>query len=74
MPSVPPSMASLLMSTILESYINFDGGNASDELGESTFEESVDWGKQKFYFGLNGNRRMAVQLLKQLNGIKLHWK
>jgi hypothetical protein len=52
----------------------FDGNYVSDELGESTFEELANWGKPSSYFGPYGNRRMAIQLLGQLDGTELHWK
>jgi hypothetical protein len=42
--------------------INFDGGNAFDELGEFTYEYLANWDKLGFYFGPSGNRRMAIQI------------
>jgi hypothetical protein len=59
---------------ILESNINFDGGNAFDELGESTYEYLANWDKLRFYFGPGGNQNMAIQILWQLDGTKLHWR
>ncbi len=52
----------------------FNGNYVSNELGESTFEESIDTGKPRSYFGPYENQRMAIQLLGQLDGIKLHWR
>ncbi len=52
----------------------FDGNYVSNELGESTFDELANWGKPRSYFGPYGNRRRAIQLLGQLDGIELHWR
>jgi hypothetical protein len=46
----------------IESNMNVDGSNASNELGKSTFENTTDWDKLGSYFDLGGNRRMAIQL------------
>ncbi len=43
----------------------------SNDLGEDTFEDSNDWGKHGFYFGLGGIQRV-VQLFGQLDKIELH--
>lgn len=59
---------------ILESNINFDGSNASDELGESTYEKLANWDKPGSYFGPSANKRMTIQILGQLDGIELHWR
>ncbi len=59
---------------ILESNINFDGGNASDELGESTYEKLANWDKPGSYFCPSANKRMTIQILGQLDGIELHWR
>jgi hypothetical protein len=45
-----------------------------DDLGEHTFEDLDDWDKYGFYFGLGGGQRTTVQLLEQLDKIKLHWR
>jgi hypothetical protein len=71
---MPPSMAIFSLLPVLESNINFDGGNASNELGESMSKESVDWNKPWFYFDPNGNQRMVIQLLGQLDVTELHWR
>jgi hypothetical protein len=73
-PPMPPSMAILSLLPILELNINFDGSNAFNELGESISKESVDWSKPGFYFDPNGNQRMVIQLLGQLDVTKLHWR
>jgi hypothetical protein len=52
----------------------FDGGYVSNELGEYTYEDSVDWDELVSYFGLHGNQRMTIKLLGQLGDIELHWK
>ncbi len=49
----------------------FDAAYVSDDLGEHTFEDSNDWDKFGSYFGLGGGRRMAIQLLEQLDEIEL---
>jgi hypothetical protein len=41
---------------------------------EYTFEDSDDWDKPRSFFGPNGIGRTIVQLLKQLDGIELHYK
>jgi hypothetical protein len=60
------SMAPLL---ILESDVNFDGGNASNELGESTYEELANWDKSWSYFCPNANQRMTIQNLDNWMGL-----
>ncbi len=49
-------------SSILESNMNVDGGNAFDKLGKSTFEDTTNWDKLGSYFDLGGNLRIAIQL------------
>ncbi len=36
------------------------------------FENLTTLGKLKFHYGLSGNRRTTIQLLRQLDGIELH--
>ncbi len=48
--------------SILESNVNFDGGNASYELGESTYEKLVNWDKPRFYFRFGANQRTTISI------------
>jgi len=45
-----------------------------DDFNEYRFEYLNDWDKLGSFFGLNGIQWMIIQLLGQLNGIKLHWR
>jgi hypothetical protein len=53
---------------------HFDGGHVSDEFDEFTSKDSSNGDKLRSYFDLGGNRRIAVQLFGQLDGIELHSK
>ncbi len=48
--------------SILESNVNFDGGNASYELGESTYEKLANWDKPRFYFRFGANQRTTISI------------
>jgi hypothetical protein len=41
----------------------FNGSYVFDELGEYTYEDSVDWGESSSYFSLHGYQGTTVQLL-----------
>jgi len=53
---------------------HFDGGHVLDESGESTSKDSSNWDKSGSYFDLRGNQRIVIQLLRQLDGIELHYR
>ncbi len=67
-----PSIIISPLSPISELNIHFDGGYVFDELGESIFEDSVDWGKLGSYYNPLGNQRIIVQLCRQFHDIELH--
>jgi hypothetical protein len=51
-----------------------EGAFVFDDFNEYRFEYLNDWDKLGSFFGLNGIQWMIIQLLGQLNGIKLHWR
>ncbi len=53
---------------------HFDGGHVSDESSEFTSKDLFNWDKSGSYFDLGGNQRIVVQLLRQLDGIELHYR